>query len=760
MFTELTSILGHDLSHALGWTIVHSLWQVALIALAMSGIHRIYGQSAERRYLISIMAALSVVSLTIVTFALYYSGSIPTDMIPMEAIPTIQAIPYGVSTPMTIPDQISVFFLGNLDRINLIWGAGVILFALRMLASLCYIKYLRHTSYAVARGEIAGMVSRLQESLGINKIVQIAASAKISVPMVIGHVKPLILIPIGIVTLMEIDEIEAILIHEMSHIRRHDYLVNIVLTVVEIIYYFHPAMWWISANIKSERENCCDDAAIQHGIDPVIYAKALVRLEDFRKSAVPSLAIPFISNKHQLLNRIKRILNMEQTKNDIREKSVSTIFLLAMAILFSTTINSQAGKEIDSAQINTSKPEKKADSGHNIVTISGNDEIVIDVRDGVFSGLSMDGEAITEGEIVHQLRKSFSADNADNFGGANQTFYMKGNPRLEFKNNSFRMFGDESHITEHPKVLPTIADTLPRRQIVDDAEVTIIKQQDNKKIEITRSNGELTTLKIDGRVIPKKDYGTYQKEIDDMMSQTRFPQVIGINEIDVERFFPKGNIDSILSKSFGMIHDGENWRQFGGNLKHLLNDDLFQQLEDIEEIRTLRFEDWEDLSDLKNLKELKELRNFENLFESDHHLLSDSVFSIFRFDGERLKNFDWDSFGNLEALRDLQQLEALEDFDFQFDVDGDARFFGEGGNTVVDKIGYALQRDGLLEEYKLNKIELSGKHLKINGDKMPSALYNKYKDIYQESTGAPLTKSSKLVFEIKGDKNKRSVKKW
>lgn len=755
MYTELTSILGHDLSHALGWTIVHSLWQVALIALGMSGIHHIYGQSADRRYIISVMAALSVISLSIVTFALYYSGSITTDIMPMDAIPTIQTAPYEVSTPLTIADQISIFFGDNLHRINLIWGAGVILFALRMLASLCYIKYLRHTSYPVARGDIAGMVSRLKKSLGLNKMVQVAESAKITVPMVIGHVKPLILMPIGIVTLMEIDEIEAILIHEMSHIRRHDYLVNIGLTVVEIVYYYHPAMWWISANIKSERENCCDDAAIQHGTDPVIYAKALVRLEEFRKSAVPSLAIPFISNKHQLLNRIKRILNMEQTKNDIREKSVSTILLLAMAILFSTTINSQTGKEIDSAQINSTKSDL-LDSHHEIVTISENDEIVMDIRDGVFSRLSMDGEAINEDEIVNLLRKSFSNANADNFGGISQTFYMKGNPRLEFENDSLRMFADESHITEHTKVLPTKADTLPRRQIVDDAEVTIIKQQDNKKIEITRSNGEITTLKIDDRVIPKTDYGTYQMEIDEMMSQTRFPQVLDIDDLNIERFFPKRNVDSMLSKSFAMIHDGENWRQFGGKL----NDDLFQQLEEIEDIRTLRFENWEGLSELQNLQELKELRNFEELFKSDHHLLSDSVFKIFRFDEKELENFDWDSFGNIEALRDLQHLKGLENFNFHFDEDGDTRFFGEGGDTVVDKIGSALQRDGLLEEYKLNKIELSGKHLKINGDKMPSALYNKYKVIYQESTGAPLTKSSKLVFEIKGDKNKRSVKKW
>ena len=81
-----------------------------------------------------------------------------------------------------------------------------------------------------------------------------------------------------------------------------------------------------------------------------------------------------------------------------------------------------------------------------------------------------------------------------------------------------------------------------------------------------------------------------------------------------------------------------------------------------------------------------------------------------------------------------------------------------GSDTVVDKIGNALNRDGLLKEYKNNKIELSGKHLKINGEKMPKALFNKYKNIYQEETGAPLTKKSKMIFDVEGKPSKRKVR--
>jgi len=112
---------------------------------------------------------------------------------------------------------------------------------------------------------------------------------------------------------------------------------------------------------------------------------------------------------------------------------------------------------------------------------------------------------------------------------------------------------------------------------------------------------------------------------------------------------------------------------------------------------------------------------------------------------------------NFDGFNGLEDFEGFRFFDGDvFENRSNEDLFGS--STVVDKIGKALNKDGLLEEYKSNKIELSGKHLKINGEKMPKALFNKYKNIYQQETGAPLTKKSKMVFDVEGKPSKRKVR--
>ncbi|MFT4534284.1 MAG: bla regulator protein BlaR1, partial [Saprospiraceae bacterium] len=341
MIDPFTSFLGTDLSYALGWTIIHSLWQVSLLALIMSGIHKIYRHKpSEFKYNVSLSSILLSLLFSVVTFIIYY-----LDVSSTAAAETIVSTTFSNTainkSSTSILENINNAFTNNLHHISTIWIVGIMLFSLNFVLSFGYIKYIKSTATEILDPTIQKLLANTKISIGIKKTVLFVESTKINVPMVLGHVKPIILFPIGMINMLAIEETEAIIAHELFHIKRNDYIVNMVLTIIEIVYFFHPAMWWISANIKAERENCCDDAAINYNIDSVTYAKVLVKLEEMRHAGIPSLAMPFASNKHQLLNRIKRILNMEQTKNDIREKSVATVLLLFVAMLFASNVDSQ-----------------------------------------------------------------------------------------------------------------------------------------------------------------------------------------------------------------------------------------------------------------------------------------------------------------------------------------------------------------------------------------------------------------------------------
>lgn len=723
--------LDPSITYALGWTIIHSFWQASLIALFMSLIHKFSNnKSAFFKYRVSVISMVVVLLISTITFTIYYSTtSANTEMLATIDFGTL-AISEG--NEPTILGEIKLFFANNITHINLIWGVGVILFLIRFVFSYLYTKYLRNTAQYENSKELVRILSRLKSRLLIDRVIGIAESSKIDVPLVLGHFKPLILFPIGMINVLTTEEVEAIITHEIAHIKRFDYLTNILMTLVEILFYFHPAVWWISANVKVERENCCDDYALSNNIDKVVYAKALVKLEEIKSHGTPLLAMPFSSKKHQLINRIKRIMNMPQTQNDIKEKSIATILLLSIILLFNTQANSE-----------TAIPDYNLDVTTVIDTVRlrGNDEMILTVKEGRFESLEVD-KVIQEGEIVEQIASTVNRNSTDK---SSYTLTMKDKPVLLLANDKVSICGQGGAIyeSEDYDLSPqSKKDTIPNRW---EENATTIFQKDGKTIEIEKNNGEITKLKIDGKEIPKNEYGSYQEEIE---------SINDIYEFDFDENIFKGFDEDNFSKSFGLLFDGENWREFGGNFEQLMDKDLFKKLEDMEHMRfdfkgLEGLKELEKLGDLRGLEQLRELEGLGNLkdMEKLEDLFKEMGITIdTTFNGMNFKFRDFDGFNGFDFFND-------EDIIILDDKDSNRR-----SGTVVDKIGEMLNKDGLLKEYKSNKIEITGKHLKINGEKMPNALFEKYKSIYQESTGAPLTKKSKMVFDVEGKPSKRRVK--
>jgi beta-lactamase regulating signal transducer with metallopeptidase domain len=173
---------------------------------------------------------------------------------------------------------------------------------------------------------------RLCRALGIRQAVSLLESAIIKVPLVIGYLKSVVLVPVGLINSLEPEQVEAILLHELAHIRRKDYIVNILQTVLETLFFFNPAVLWLSWLIRTERENCCDDVVIAHTHNEVGYMRALVRFEEYRNN-LPLHAIALTGTRGNMLDRLERIL---AGKNRPLGKLELTVlgFILVLSIVF------------------------------------------------------------------------------------------------------------------------------------------------------------------------------------------------------------------------------------------------------------------------------------------------------------------------------------------------------------------------------------------------------------------------------------------
>ena len=186
------------------------------------------------------------------------------------------------------------------------------MFSLRMVSGWFFLNGIKRGAVQIT-DEWYDKLQSLAENIGLTKTIQLAESTRIQVPMVVGFFKPMILIPTSMLSGLSPAQIETIFIHELAHIRRNDYVINLLQIFFESIFFFNPFVWMLSAIIRREREYCCDDEVISQGSDTIVYAQALASLEEIRLQQ-PSLALSLAENKNLLFNRIRRIME-KSSKN-------------------------------------------------------------------------------------------------------------------------------------------------------------------------------------------------------------------------------------------------------------------------------------------------------------------------------------------------------------------------------------------------------------------------------------------------------------
>lgn len=209
------------------------------------------------------------------------------------------------------------------------WALGVLLLSVRLLGGWWHTRRLRTHGLSPVPSWCVETIARLTTRLGITRPISFAMSLSVPVPMVIGHIKPLVLLPVAALSGLSPQQLEAILAHELAHVRRHDYLVNLIQTVVETVLFYHPAVWWVSRQLRVLREHCCDDLAVAACGDRKDYVHALLSLEHLRGES-PLLALG--ATDGPLFARARRLL-IETDRTDASPRLAAAVIALTVGVV-------------------------------------------------------------------------------------------------------------------------------------------------------------------------------------------------------------------------------------------------------------------------------------------------------------------------------------------------------------------------------------------------------------------------------------------
>ena len=293
-------------TRALAFTLIQFLWQGAAIALAAGILVALAGRLRSHvRYAI-LCAALALMFLApVVTFVIAAGGQ-------SDAPATVAAAPNPSSLPQAAPATAIDRILPSWDPWILgFWIAGVVVLALRALAGWVLAQRLVRWNTAPAAEFFQESAMRLRSSLGIDRSVRILSSAMAMVPATVGWLRPVVILPASALTGLTPRQLEFLLAHELAHVSRYDYLVNLAQTAIETVLFYQPGVWWVSRQIRIEREHCCDDLAVTACGDAVGYARTLVTLERVR-TGPRDLAVA--ANGGSLLARIRRLAHPERAE--------------------------------------------------------------------------------------------------------------------------------------------------------------------------------------------------------------------------------------------------------------------------------------------------------------------------------------------------------------------------------------------------------------------------------------------------------------
>jgi beta-lactamase regulating signal transducer with metallopeptidase domain len=297
-----------SLAEQIGWTLLHFGWQGALLALVLAvALAALRNASSTSRYLCACLTLGLMAAAPVLTFWFFADS-------------------YDVHGPLSLSatgGELALSVLSSLRPwlpwIAAGWFIGVALLFILRFGGLVFLRWsLRSDKTSLSDSRFLELTRRI----GIRRSVRFVESLVLHAPATIGTLRPVILIPVGALTGLNPRYLDALILHELAHIRRQDFLINLLQTILETLFFFHPAVWWVSSQVRAERENCCDDLAVSVCGDEDVYANALVAMEDLR-DLLPVFALG--ARGGQFLLRINRLLTPCDSRGSSRTFSAAIL---------------------------------------------------------------------------------------------------------------------------------------------------------------------------------------------------------------------------------------------------------------------------------------------------------------------------------------------------------------------------------------------------------------------------------------------------
>jgi bla regulator protein BlaR1 len=383
-------LFSSELIEALGWTLAHSVWQGALLTMMLFVVLVfIRNSSAQLKYFISFVSLLCLLGWSAATFVHSYNyavrkvalkeniisnpgfvqSAIKQDFAGKTEVKTINKAEFNIQII-----KIRGFLQRNFYIVCTFWIIGILFLGLRLIGGFIYLQRIRSTDLVSIDKLWMDKLEELAGKLQIRRKVEAFFSPLVNIPLTIGSIKPVILFPVSAFTGFSAKEIEAIIAHELAHVLRHDYFFNIIQSIMEILFFYNPAVWVISTEIRRERENSCDNIAIGLTGDRLSYARTLAAVQ-VQQYESEQLAMAFLSSSGNILQRIKRLQKTVNMKTNFTEGTIAVgiiaIGLTLASFTFGDTVVPKVNAENKSAvvKIKNSGSSKQIERKHTYLAV-------------------------------------------------------------------------------------------------------------------------------------------------------------------------------------------------------------------------------------------------------------------------------------------------------------------------------------------------------------------------------------------------------
>ncbi len=355
--SALIELLSSELFQRIGWTLIHSIWQMVVVAALLWIVLQCTPRNRHKIRWLCACGALGLMAIApVATFLMTPERVIepPQELVVETAAPLISSAPkpklgdpkgdaprrrsfvedappargelIAVERDISMIELAAIKIAPALPYMVGLWLAGVVGMSLWHTGGLLLLADIKRRGTLPADDSTEEIFRKLVKRLKVKIPVRLAHSAKVMVPCVLGWFRPVVLLPMAILSGLSNEQLEAVLAHELAHIRRYDCLVRLMQAMVETVLFYHPAVWWVSSRIRQESEHCCDELAITACPDRSNYASALIRVAELGRSEHHLVAA---ASDGQLTTRIRRILRM---KVDSHAGVRGLTFVLSMTI--------------------------------------------------------------------------------------------------------------------------------------------------------------------------------------------------------------------------------------------------------------------------------------------------------------------------------------------------------------------------------------------------------------------------------------------